>query len=230
MRIDDVDPATMTGEQRALYDIYTSGKRVAPDSPFTLVDADGRLLGPPAIWIINPVFGRPLQQIGSAVRYGSRIPARAREIAILLVGHHHQSAFELYAHERAGTAAGLSEADLAALADRREPVGLSDIESVVFRTTARILDAGTVTDDEFRAATELLGEPGLLELTTIVGYYNMVAWQLAVFDVQPPVEGEVQPPVEGEQSPVEGIQPPVEGEQPPVKGVQPSASDVRPPA
>ncbi|MCY1137234.1 carboxymuconolactone decarboxylase family protein [Actinoplanes sp. Pm04-4] len=208
MRIADTDPATMTDEQRALYDIYTSGKRVAPDSPFTLVAPDGRLIGPPAVWIINPAFGRPLQQIGSAVRYGSQIPARAREIAILLVGHHHKSAFELYAHERAGAAAGLSEADLSALANGEEPVGLSDIESVVHRTTVRILNAGTVDDDEFRAATKALGEQGLLELTTIVGYYNMVAWQLAVFDVQPPAPATRRP----EQS------------------AQPSASEARPPA
>ena len=72
MRIDDVDPASMTGDQRALYYIYTTGARVAPDSPFTLVDADGRRLGPPAIWIINPVFGKALQQIGSAVRFSAR--------------------------------------------------------------------------------------------------------------------------------------------------------------
>ena len=150
MRIDDVDPATMTGDQRALYDIYTTGARVAPESPFTLVDADGRLLGPPAIWIINPVFGRALQQIGSAVRFGSQLPARAREIAILLVGHHHDSAFELYAHERAGAAAGLTRADLAALAERKEPAGLSEVEACVLRTTVRILDAGTLDDDEFR--------------------------------------------------------------------------------
>jgi 4-carboxymuconolactone decarboxylase len=186
MRIDDVDPATMTGDQRALYDVYTTGARVAPESPFTLVDAGGRLMGPPAIWIINPVFGKALQQIGSAVRFGSQLPARAREIAILLVGHHHGSAFELYAHERAGAAAGLTEADLAALAERKEPAGLSEVEACVLRTTVRILDAGTLDDDEFRDAAATLGAPGLLELTTIVGYYNMVAWQLAVFDVQPP--------------------------------------------
>lgn len=186
MRIDDVDPATMTGEQRALYEIYTTGKRVAPDSPFTLVAPDGRLLGPPAIWIIEPTFGKALQHIGSAVRYGSRLPARAREIAILLVGHHHRSAFELYAHERAGAAAGLTEADLAGLADRQEPAGLTEVEAAVFRVTARILDAGTLDEDEFRAAERVLSAAGLLELTTIVGYYNMVAWQLAVFDVRPP--------------------------------------------
>ncbi|MGI5149756.1 carboxymuconolactone decarboxylase family protein [Plantactinospora sp. CA-294935] len=175
----------MTDEQRALYEYYTTGPRVAPESPFSLVGPDGRLQGPPAVWILSPGFGHALQQIGSAVRFGSRLPARACEIAILLVGHHHRSAFELYAHTRAGKAAGLSDADLAALADNREPADMSDVEGCVFRTTRAVLDRGTLDDDEFRDAAGLLGEPGLLELVTIVGYYNMVAWQLAVFDVQP---------------------------------------------
>ncbi|GID30706.1 carboxymuconolactone decarboxylase family protein [Paractinoplanes brasiliensis] len=186
MRIDDVDPAAMTAEQRELYDIYTSGPRIAPASPFSLVGDDGRLLGPPAIWIINPVFGRAMQQIGSAVRFGSQLPLRAREIAILLVGHHHKSPFELYAHERAGAAAGLTADDLAGLADRKEPAELSEVEACVFRTTVSVLDHGTLDDDEFRAAAGLLGEAGLLELVTLVGYYTTVAWQLAVFDVRPP--------------------------------------------
>jgi alkylhydroperoxidase family enzyme len=171
--------------QRALYEWYTSGRRVAPDSPFTLVAADGRLQGPPAVWILSPVFGEALQKIGGAVRWDSELPARAREIAILLVGHHHRSAFELYAHTRAGRAAGLSEDDLDALEAGKEPAGLSAIEAAAFRVTAAVLDRGTLDDDEYRAAVGVLGEPGLLELITIVGYYNMVAWQLAVFDVRP---------------------------------------------
>ncbi|MDQ7910450.1 carboxymuconolactone decarboxylase family protein [Phytohabitans sp. ZYX-F-186] len=185
MRVDGVDPAEMTDEQRALYDWYATGPRAAPDSPFRLVDAEGRLQGPPAVWILSPTFGHALQKIGGAVRFGSRLPARACEIAILLVGHHHRSAFELYAHERAGAAAGLTEADLAALAEGKEPAGMSDVEACAFRTTRRILDRGTLDDGEFRDAAGILGEAGLFELVTIVGYYTMVALQLAVFDVRP---------------------------------------------
>lgn len=186
MRVDDVEPADMTEAQRELYQLYTTGPRVAPESPFTLIGPDGRLQGPPAVWVISPVFGKALQQIGSAVRFGSRLPLRAREIAILLVGHHHRSAFELYAHGLAGAAAGLTEDDLAALSTSDQPAGLSDVEAVVFRTTLSILGHGTLTDDEYRDAAGQLGADGLLELVTIVGYYNMVAWQLAVFDIQPP--------------------------------------------
>ncbi|MFI5957677.1 carboxymuconolactone decarboxylase family protein [Cryptosporangium sp. NPDC051539] len=186
MRVDDVDPADMSPEQRALYDLYTTGRRVAPESPFSLARPDGRLQGPPSIWIINPTFGAALQQIGSTVRWDSTLPARAREIAILLVGHHHDSAFELYAHRLAGAAAGLTEDDLTALSERTEPAGTTEAESCVFRTTVAVLGRGTLDDDEFRDAAGLLGKPGLLELVTIIGYYTMVAMQLAVFDVRPP--------------------------------------------
>lgn len=186
MRIDDVDPAGMSDEQRSLYEWYTTGRRASPDSPFQLSTPDGKLQGPPAVWILSPAFGQALQKIGGAVRYESSLPARGREIAILLVGHHHRSAFELYAHTRAGLAAGLSPDDLDALADGKEPGELSEAEAIMFRATRAILERGTLSDDEYRATVDVLGEPGLLELVTIVGYYNMVAWQLAVFDVQPP--------------------------------------------
>ncbi|MFG1927185.1 carboxymuconolactone decarboxylase family protein [Cryptosporangium sp. NPDC048952] len=186
MRVDAVDPADLSAAQQPLYDLYTTGRRVAPGSPFTLVDADGRLQGPAAIWITHPTFGTALQQLGSTVRWESALPVRAREIAILLVGHHHESAFELYAHRLAGAAAGLTPDDLTALSEGTEPAEATEVESCVFRTTASMLRNRTLTDDEFRDATTVLGAPGLLELTTIVGYYNLVALQLAVFDVQPP--------------------------------------------
>nr|MDT0660732.1 carboxymuconolactone decarboxylase family protein [Micromonospora sp. DSM 115978] len=200
MRVEHVDPATMSEGQRAVYDRYATGPRATPDNPFVLVGPDGRLQGPPAIWVLSPVFGQALQQIGAAVRFGSRLPARACEIAILMVGHHHDNPFELYAHRRAGLAAGLTEADLAALADGKEPAELSEVESSVLRATRSILDRGTLDEDEFRAAAAVLTEVGLFELVTIVGYYTMVAWQLAVFDVQPPAESD-QPPAEADRPP-----------------------------
>ncbi|GIM92027.1 carboxymuconolactone decarboxylase family protein [Paractinoplanes toevensis] len=186
MRVADVKLADMTDEQRSLYDWYATGPRAAPDNPFKLVTLDGKLQGPPAVWILSPTFGHALQKIGGAVRFGSSLPWRAQEIAILLVGHHHNSEFELYAHERAGAAAGLTEADLANLADGKEPTTTSEIESCCFHTTRHLLEHGTLDDESYAAAAATLGEAGLFELVTVVGYYNMVALQLAVFDVRPP--------------------------------------------
>src|SRR3569833_1151374 len=67
MRVNDVDPADMTDDQRTLYEWYTTGRRASPDSPFQLSTPDGRLQGPPAAWILSPAFGHALQRLGGAV-------------------------------------------------------------------------------------------------------------------------------------------------------------------
>jgi alkylhydroperoxidase family enzyme len=185
MRVDEVDPADMSDDQRSLYEQFATGRRAAPDNPFSLVGADGRLQGPPAVWLLSPRFGLALQHVGGAVRFGSQLPARACEIAILLVAHHNRSAFELYAHTLAGAAAGLSSSDLDALAGGVLPAAASEVEAAVFQATLAVLGRGTLTDEEFAAARGVLGGAALFELVTIVGWYNMVAWQMAVFDVQP---------------------------------------------
>jgi alkylhydroperoxidase family enzyme len=181
-------PGEMTEEQQALYKLFASGRRAQPGTPFSLVDESGRLTGPPAAWVLAPTFGRALEQLGGAVRYGRTLPARASEIAILLVGHHHRSPFEVHAHTRAGAAAGLSQADLDALAAGQPPALATEEERVIYAVTRQILAAGTVDDGEYARAVSVLGTAGLFELTTLIGWYTMLAFQLSVFGVLPPGE------------------------------------------
>jgi 4-carboxymuconolactone decarboxylase len=181
-------PDEMTEEQQAFYKLFATGRRAQPGSPFSLVDESGRLQGPPAAWVLVPPVGRPLEQLGGAMRYDLTLPARAREIAILMVGHHHQSPFELHAHTRAGAAAGLSAEDLDALAAGQPPALTTEEERVTYAVTRGILAAGTIDADEFARATVVLGTGRLFELTTLIGYYTMLAIQLSVFGLLPPGE------------------------------------------
>jgi 4-carboxymuconolactone decarboxylase len=181
-------PDEMTEEQRELYKLFATGKRAAPGSPFSLVDESGRLQGPPAAWMLAPSFGRALEQLGGAVRYERTLPARASEIAILLVGHHHRSPFEVHAHTRAGVAAGLSQADLDALAAGRPPALTTEQERVIYAVTRQILTVGALDDGAYASAVRVLGATGLFELTTLIGWYTMVAFQLSVFGLLPPGE------------------------------------------
>jgi 4-carboxymuconolactone decarboxylase len=181
-------PDEMTEEQQALYKLFATGRRAQPGSPFSLVDESGRLQGPPAAWVLTPPLGRALEQLGGAVRYERTLPARASEIAILLVGHHHQSPFELHAHTRAGAAAGLSQEDLDALAAGQPPALTTEPERVIYAVTRQILAAGTLDDGAYTSAVRVLGAEGLFELTTLIGWYTMLAFQLSVFGLLPPGE------------------------------------------
>jgi alkylhydroperoxidase family enzyme len=185
-RVPQLKPADMTAQQREFYDKYATGIRATPGATFPLVDSEGQLLGPPAVWVLSQPLGLALERLGYAIRYELTLPRRAQEMAILMVAQHRDSEFERFAHELAGLRAGLTEEDLAALAAGKAPVLHADEERVVYEATRRILDSGTLTAAEYERYAGTLGVPQLFELVTLVGYYFMLATQLSVFDIQPP--------------------------------------------
>lgn len=184
IREDEMSPA-----QLEIYERYRTGPRAAPDSPFSLLHPEGGLIGPPNAWLLSPTVGAVLEQLGGTMRYGLALSDRCREIAILSVGFHRGSAFELYAHRPAGRAAGLTDDEIDALAGEAGPELADPAERAVLTATRAMLRTGTLDDGEFEAAVAVLGRPLLFELVVLVGYYQLVATQLAVFGVQPPPGG-----------------------------------------
>jgi alkylhydroperoxidase family enzyme len=188
-RLRRLHPDEMSAEQRELYEKFATGRRVQPGSPFSLVHPDGGLTGPPNGWLLSPPIGRALEQLGLAVRYELELPPRCREIVILIVAFHRNSAFELFAHRRAAAAAGLTETEIEGLATAPGP-DFANADERVAQATARALIAnGTLDDTGYAEAVDVLGERGLFEVIVLVGYYMMVATQLATFGVEPPAAG-----------------------------------------
>ena len=185
-RLRNPTPKELDADQRALYDEIAGGPRSAGPQLFELVDREGRLNGPFGIMLHSPSIGSALQAVGTAVRYRSVLSARVRELAILAVGAHWNSDFELYAHVPLARHAGLTEAEVAGV------VGGSDVhladpaERVVLRVDRALLQTSDLTDEEYAAARDVIGEQGLVELTTLVGYYATLALQLRVFRVGAP--------------------------------------------
>ena len=188
-RVPQLELADMTAQQREFYDKYATGVRARPGTSFPLVDSEGHLMGPPAVWVLSQPLGLALEQFGYAIRYELTLSRRAQEMAILMVAQHRDSEFERFAHAQAGLKAGLTEEDLAALAAGQAPNLRTGEEQVVYQATRRILDSGTLTAVEYEDYRATLPVPQLFELVTLIGYYLMLATQLSVFDIQPPTAG-----------------------------------------
>ncbi len=177
-------PSDLDEPRRALYDQITGGPRAG--GAFSLVDEDGGLAGPFNAMLLSPGIGGALQELGATIRYGSRLPERAREMAILVVAAHWDSAFEQYAHEAAGRRAGLTEAELDALRTGAPLEPPDPVEAAVVSTVRALVLHRDLDDAAYAAAREVLGEAVIFELTTLVGYYATLALQLRVFRVSPP--------------------------------------------
>lgn len=180
------DRSAYTPAQQEFYDRYATGPRADPAQPFRLIDDAGTLIGPPSLWVLSPDIGLALAGIGFQMRWGLGISDRAREAVILAVAYAHDSPFELFAHEPAARAAGWTDDDLAALRSRTVPAGADDEGRTALEVAWHLLDAATLEADEYARASEYLGTENLFHVVTLVGYYRMVATQLAVFDIRPP--------------------------------------------
>jgi len=184
-RIPKLAPSALDHEQRSLYDAIAGGRRAQGRQLFRLVDEEGRLEGPFNAFLLQPRLGSALQALGSSVRYDTGLDDRCREIAILVVAAHWRSDFEWYAHEAVGRAAGLGDTELSAVRNGRHDA-LTGREAVVARTVATLLKRGDLDDVEYREAAGQVGQEGLFELLTLVGYYATLALQLRVFRVPAP--------------------------------------------
>jgi 4-carboxymuconolactone decarboxylase len=182
-RVAKLEPTALDNERRELYAAITSGPRAG--GPLPLTDARGGLEGPFNGFLLQPRLGSALQALGTAVRFGTSLAPRCREIAILVVAAHRRSDFERYAHEAIGRRAGLTDEELAAVRGGSY-ANFEGIEAVVARTADALAGRADLDDAEYAGAVEALGESGVFELLTLVGYYSALALQLRVLRVPLP--------------------------------------------
>jgi 4-carboxymuconolactone decarboxylase len=187
-RLARLRPEQLSAEQRELYEALTTGPRGTSGSGME-VRADGSLGGPFNAMLHHPGIGAPLQDLGARLRFAGVLPARCRELAILLVAAHHRSTYEWQAHAAIGQRVGLSAAQVEAVGAGGEPPLDDAAERTTVAATRELLATGDLADGSYRRAVDALSEAGVVELTALVGYYGLLALQLRVFRVPPPADG-----------------------------------------
>jgi 4-carboxymuconolactone decarboxylase len=189
MRLERLLPGSLIVEQRALYDSVVGGPRGRDAVNSPIVDDDGALQGPFNAMLFHPASGRAIEQLGAALRYQGTLPPRARELAILVVAAGRRSEYEWYAHVRISRRAGVHDREIAAI-DAGEVPALEDrVERTAVEVTRALVTDGDLDDDAYASAVAALGSATMVELTTLVGYYSMLALQLRVFRVAAPADG-----------------------------------------
>ena len=176
-------PADLDAAGAALREAIASGPRVS--GPFPIVEADGSLNGPFGLMLHAPAVGGALSSLGEAIRYGSSLDGRLREIAILAVGATRRSDYEVWAHERVAAAMGFSTDEIAALVDGSW-TSHDERESVTYEVAVELARGGDLSEHSARDLVAVLGEAGAVELVTLVGYYCTLAMLLQSFGITAP--------------------------------------------
>jgi 4-carboxymuconolactone decarboxylase len=118
--------------------------------------------------------------------FGTTLPRRLVEMAVLISARVSFSQVEWHAHRAAARKEGLSDAICAALRDGRRPGSMSEEEDALFDLCVELLRSPPVTDETFARAVRAFGERGVVELTYLVGFYGMISLVLKVAEVGAP--------------------------------------------
>jgi 4-carboxymuconolactone decarboxylase len=170
LRGDRFKPLTydeMTPAQKTMIEHVLSGPRGSTDGPFN-------------VQLRSPEMGDLGQQFGAATRFATSVPRKLYELAIIITARHWTAQFEWYAHHRSALQAGISPAVADAIAEGRRPAAMPPDEEAVYNFATELLDTQQVSDQTFSAAKNLLGERGVVDLVSVMGWYGTVSMLLNV--------------------------------------------------
>ncbi|MFI9753346.1 carboxymuconolactone decarboxylase family protein [Streptomyces collinus] len=97
---------------------------------------------------------------------------KLRELAILTVGHATRSAYEVAHHQSHGLKAGLTEEQLAAVADFEHSSLFDDMEKAVMRLARESTLRVDVPEETWQAAAAHLTSRQMVELSLSIAWYN----------------------------------------------------------
>jgi 4-carboxymuconolactone decarboxylase len=123
-------------------------------------------------------MGDLAQQFGAATRFNSSVPRKLNEMAIIMTARHWTSQYEWQAHHRLALQAGLSPAIADAIAQGKRPVAMQKDEEAVYNFCSELLRTKQVSDQTFKAAREMFGERGVVDLIGVMGWYHTVSMLL----------------------------------------------------
>jgi len=164
----------LTEDQLAVLNAINSGPR-GHGTPIGLV-------GPFGVWVRAPRIGMAVQALGGVARFETSIAEDVKEVAICVVGAHHQAKFEFAAHAGLARAAGVDSAALENIRVGRVP-DLDGSQLVAWSVATELMDSHRLTDATYAQAISQWNEEGLIELVSVVGYYCLVSLTLNAFDV-----------------------------------------------
>lgn len=169
------DPTNMSVEQARVYNEIVNGRR-------------GQLVGPLRAVLHRPELADRWQRFGEALRFGTSLPKKLVELAILVTARRWNSQVEWHIHSQEALKAGISVGVIGAIKEAQSPVFSDHDEADTYEFARQLQLTGNVDEMLYARLHALLGTVGIVELSSVVGYYTLVSMTLNVHDIPLPDE------------------------------------------
>ena len=144
-----------------------------------IVEGRGSMLRPFEVLLHAPAMADKVADLGHVVKFESHLTDADRELVTLATGRAQGCAFVWESHLASAQTAGIEAGTIAAL---EADGGLGAREAILVSFVRELCREGSVSDERFRAAHDLVGTSGLVELVLTVGYYTMLGYTMSAFE------------------------------------------------
>ena len=175
-RIPAATQDTVPQDQRAAFQEIVSQRGGVP--------ADG----PTSILIHVPELSKRATHLVQYLWKESSLSSKIQELAMLVTAREQDCPYIWNAHAASGRRAGIPDGVVDRLRDRQELTGLAPDEAAVVNFGQEYFRTNRVGTTSFSAAIDQFGVRGAVELTTIMGYYALLAFNINAFEADLPEE------------------------------------------
>lgn len=172
-RIPLFTPESMTAEQERVYRAVVDGPR-------------GVVVGPLRAALHRPELADCWQRFGAILRYGTSLPARLTELAIVVTARRWNSQLEWHIHAEAARRAGIDPAVLDAILAGEPPRFADPEEADIYEFARQLQQSGNVAEAVYQRVMARWGNVGVVELGAVIGYYTLVSMTLNVHEIPLP--------------------------------------------
>ncbi len=133
----------------------------------------------------SPGAAQVSRDLAMYIRKGSKLDPRLREMAIIQVGYVARSVYEYAHHLKIGLEAGVSEADIRAIADDTsgKATGLDLLTKSVLKAARELTSEIKLSDQTFSVLRQHLDNERLMDLIFAICSYNSVVRLLAALQI-----------------------------------------------
>lgn len=154
---------------------------VAARGVFDQIEASrGEVTRPFQVLLHAPAVARKVAELGHVVRSESELSPADRELVTVATGRAHGCAFVWESHRDAARAAGIDTDRIVAPGDGDRD--LPDRQRTLVSFVNELCSGGSVSQETFDAAVEIVGTTGVVELVVTVGYYTMLSYVMGVLE------------------------------------------------
>lgn len=150
------------------------------------VSSEGGVEGPFVPLVHVPGILDRLQYLGEYCRFNTSMPAKLREMAIIITARHVEATLEFHVHAMEAKEFGLADQIIDAIANRQEPAGMDEDEALVYTFCSKLYAEGSIPDELFTRFDQRFGKAVAIDLVVTCGYYATLGMVINVSKAETP--------------------------------------------